>query len=127
MTEAQELGRFAEDRAAEYILSLGWKILARNVRNKYGELDIIAVDGKDIVIVEVRARTIGNLQGAVDTIGTRKLRTLTRSSLEFMESIEWGGFWRIDAVGITFHDKTDISNWSLEHIRDITAGMNITT
>ena len=127
MTEAQELGRFAEDRAAEYIVSLGWKILARNVRNDYGELDIIAADGHELVIAEVRARTVGKIQSPADSIGSRKLRTLTRSGLEFMNDIDWDGFWRIDVIGITFHDKNDINNWELEHIKDITAGMNIPT
>ena len=40
ITKAQELGCFAEDKAAEYLLSLGWRVLARNVKNKYGELDM---------------------------------------------------------------------------------------
>lgn len=125
MTTAQELGRFAEDRAAEYLLTVGMKVLARNVRNEYGELDIVALEGKELVIVEVRARTIGKTQSPVDSIGSRKLRTLTRSSLEFVNSIDWLGFWRIDVVGITFHDKNSTANWELEHIKDITAGMNI--
>ena len=125
--KTQELGRFAEDIAAEYLVSLGWKVLARNVRNEYGELDIVTADGKELVIVEVRARTIGKIQSPADSIGTRKLRTLTRSSLEFVNDIDWEGFWRIDVIAITFHDKKDINNWELEHIRDITAGMNITT
>lgn len=121
MTHAQELGRYAEDRAAEYILSLGWTVLARNIRNDYGELDIIALDGHELVIVEVRARTIGHVQAPADTIGTRKLRTLTRSGLDYVNSIDWAGFWRIDLVGITFHDKEDFTNWTLEHIKDITS------
>ncbi len=125
MTEAQELGRFAEDRAAEYLVSLGWKVIARNVRNDYGELDIIAADGQELVIAEVRARTVGKIQAPADSIGARKLRTLTRSGLEFVNDTEWEGFWRIDVIGITFHDKNDINNWELEHIKDITAGMNI--
>lgn len=121
MTSAQELGRYAEDIAAEYLVSLGWKVLARNVRNNYGELDIVAVEGGELVIAEVRARTIGKIQAPVDTIGTRKLRTLTRSGMEYVDSIEWAGFWRIDVIGITFQDKNNCGNWTLEHIKDITS------
>ncbi len=129
MTKAQELGCYAEDIAAEYILSLGWKILERNARNHFGELDIIAIDTKtrpeELVIVEVRGRTIGKIQGALDSIGARKLRVLVRSSMEYVNAIEWGGFWRIDVIGITFRDREDLQGWELEHVRDITAGMNI--
>ena len=129
MTEAQELGKFAEDVAAEYVLSLGWKILARNVKNKHGELDIIAADLKskpqEIVIIEVRCRTIGKIQSPFDSIGPKKLNSLIKSSREFIDEIEWEKFWRIDIIGITIKDKNNKNDWELEHIRDITAGMDV--
>ena len=130
MTQAQELGRHAEDLAAEYILSLGWRIIARNTRNKYGELDIIALDNSDkdnseLVIIEVRARTIGKIQSPADSIGSRKLHSLINSSRLFIEdNLNWPGFWRIDLIGITITEKNHPDNWTLEHIRDITSGMN---
>ena len=130
MTKAQELGKFAEDIAAEYVLSLGWKVLARNVKNQHGELDIIAADLKskpqELVIIEVRCRTIGKIQSPFDSIGPRKLNTLIKASREFIDKIEWENFWRIDIIGITMKDnKNNNNDWELEHIRDITASMNI--
>ncbi|MBQ7155728.1 MAG: YraN family protein [Synergistaceae bacterium] len=122
---AQELGRMAEDRAAEYLVSLGWTVLARNVRNNYGELDIVAADSDELVIVEVRARSDVKVQGPIESIDRRKLRALVRSSKEYMENLGWSGFWRIDVVGITLGDKKAPGDWELEHVRDITAGMNI--
>ncbi|MBQ6773555.1 MAG: YraN family protein [Synergistaceae bacterium] len=123
------LGRSSEDLAANYILSLGWPILARNVKNQYGELDIIAIDSKsnpeELVIIEVRARTTGKIQSAIDSIGPHKLRTLIKAGREVVNLLNWSGFWRIDVAGITFHDKNDLTNWTLEHVRDITAGMNL--
>lgn len=131
LTKTKALGNLAEDRAAEYLVSLGWRVIARNVRNDYGELDVIAVDTKthpqELVVVEVRARTVGRTQSPLDSIGSRKLRTLLRSSQEYIDSLNWAGFWRIDVVGITFRDKDDFTNWELEHVRDITAGMNISS
>ena len=129
MTKAQELGKLAEDIAAEYILSLGWKVLARNVKNQNGELDIIAVDcqsgSQELVIIEVRCRTIGKIQSPFDSIGPRKLNTLLKSSREFVDEIEWENFWRIDIIGIIMKDKNNNDDYELEHIRDITAGMNV--
>lgn len=105
--------------------------MARNVRNQYGELDIVAIDSKsqpeELVIVEVRARTIGKTQSPIDSIGPRKLRTLINAGRAFVDSLGWQGFWRFDLAGITFHDKNDLNNWTLEHLRDITAGMNVFT
>ena len=121
-TQAQELGQKAEDLAAEYVLSLGWNIIARNVRNEYGELDIVAMDTceAELVIVEVRARTIGKMQSPVESVGRRKLRALVNASTYYVESLEWSGFWRIDLVGITVNSKKAPEDWELEHIRDIT-------
>lgn len=122
----QVTGNFGEDRAAEYLLSIGWKILERNARNKYGELDIIASDKsekpEELVIVEVRCRTIGKIQGALDSIGPRKMRTLIRSSMKYIDDLGWPGFWRIDVIGITLKNADDFQDWELEHIRDITDG-----
>ena len=129
MTHAQELGRFAEDIAANYLLSLNWLIIGRNLRNEYGELDIAALDRisrpEELVIIEVRCRTIGMIQSPLDSIGPKKLRTLINSAREFVNSSNWQGFWRIDVIGVTVRDKDDRNNWQLEHIRDITGGMNI--
>ena len=129
MTLAQELGRFAEDIAADYLLSLNWLILGRNLRNEYGELDIAALDREsrpeELVIVEVRCRTIGMIQSPLDSIGPKKFRTLINSAREFVNSSEWQSFWRIDVIGIILRNKDDRSNWKLEHIRDITGGMNV--
>ena len=129
MTLSYELGRFAEDKAAEYLLSLGWKILGRNIRNTYGELDITAFDTnavpEELVIVEVRCRTVGKIQTPLDSIGSRKLRTLLRSSQEYVDKLGWSGFWRIDAIAITIHNKHDRECWELKHIKDITVGRTI--
>ena len=129
MTHAQDLGKFAEDTAAEYLLSLGWKVLGRNAKNDYGELDIIAIDTsakpEELVIAEVRCRTLGKIQTPIDSIGTRKLRTLLRASQELVNNNGWAGFWRIDVIGVTVNDKYNRKNWELEHVKDITAGMNV--
>lgn len=130
MFYSHELGRFAEQKAAEYLISLNWVILGRNIKNKYGEIDIAAIDRtvepEELVIVEVRCRTIGKIQSPFDSIGPRKFRTLINSSRSFVENVEWNSFWRIDIIGITINNKINNKNdWELEHIRDATAGLNI--
>ena len=121
------MGRRAEDRAAGYVASLGWKILGRNVTNRYGELDIVAEDGPELVIVEVRYRTLGDVQSPIDSVGPKKLRALVNAGRALVRDMEWPGFWRIDLVGITADRFADESGWSLEHVRDATRGMDIPT
>ena len=49
-------GHQGEDYAAQHFQRLGYQILARNHRTRYGELDIVAFDGKTLVFVEVKTR-----------------------------------------------------------------------
>jgi len=122
MTDAQTLGRLAEDLAAKYLVAIGWRVLARNVRNQYGELDIVAADvkAKDLVIVEVRCRTKNKIQDAIDSIDRRKMRALLRASNEYIDAISWLGFWRIDLIAVTIDEKDNLDNWELQHVKDIT-------
>ena len=122
MIDAHTLGRYAEDLAAKYLVSIGWRVLARNVWNQYGELDIVAADmrEKDLVIVEVRCRTKNKIQDAIDSIDRRKMNALLRASNEYIDSIGWEGFWRIDLIAVTIDEKNSLEDWELQHVKDIT-------
>jgi putative endonuclease len=52
----RELGRDGEQLAAEHLERLGFTILARNVRTRHGEIDLIAFDGHALVFAEVKTR-----------------------------------------------------------------------
>lgn len=126
MTRHLELGRRAEDLAESYLKSLGWRVLDRNVANPYGELDIVAKDDrKELVIAEVRYRTLGEVQSPLDSVGPRKLRTLVNAGRAHMERIGWNGPWRIDLIGVTADRDAREKDWRLEHVRDITAGLDV--
>ena len=98
-----ELGRRAEDLAAAHVEKLGWQLLSRNFSCKLGELDIVAMDKKEkeLVVVEVRYRTYGEMQSPSDSIGPKKLRTLVNAGRVYVDGLAWTGPWRIDLVGIT--------------------------
>ena len=125
MIDPHVLGRYAEDLAAKYLVSIGWRVLARNVRNQYGELDIVATDykEKDLVIAEVRCRTKNKIQEAIESIYRRKYRALLRASNEYIDSIDWQGFWRIDLIAVTLDTRGSLHDWTieLEHVKNITA------
>jgi putative endonuclease len=49
-------GRATEQQACDYLLAQGLKLLARNVRSRGGEIDLVMQDGSSLVFVEVRYR-----------------------------------------------------------------------
>lgn len=114
------LGEFGEELAAKFLIEKGYQILHRNVLFRYGEIDIIARDVDEIVFVEVRTRTIGKLAPPETTIGSRKLRTLTRCAYLWADRMRYMGFWRLDLVAITM---TDTEN-KIEHIKTITEAIS---
>ncbi|MDR2175883.1 MAG: YraN family protein [Synergistaceae bacterium] len=118
------LGRRAEDLAADYVRRLGWTVLSRNFSCRLGELDIVALDkeGKELVVVEVRYRTFGDMQSPADSVGPKKLRSLVSAGRVWVEEQNWTGPWRIDLVGVTASPHAPEARWKLEHIPDITGG-----
>ena len=120
-----ELGRRAEDLAVEHVKRIGWRILSRNFSCRLGELDIVALDesGNELVIVEVRYRTLGDMQSPSDSIGPKKLRTLVGAGRVYVDDVGWTGPWRIDLVGITAHSHEPLERWRIEHIENITDGV----
>ena len=75
------IGQSGEDRATEYLRSIGYKIIERNKKYPLGEIDILARDGATVVIIEVKAGRTGNFGYAIERVGPNKqhkLRQLAR-------------------------------------------------
>lgn len=102
MTRA-EIGALGEQLAADHLRRLGLRILARNWRCRYGELDVIAADPSTntVVFVEVKTRTgdgFGGLAHAVTESKARRLRRLAGLWLAAQEH-RWAAV-RIDVIGV---------------------------
>jgi putative endonuclease len=74
------LGRAAEAAAARHLEGLGWRILTANFRAKGGELDLVAMDGDTLSIVEVRYRASDCYGGAAASITRAKRSRIVRAS-----------------------------------------------
>ena len=113
--ERLSLGRMGEDVAADILKVAGYRIIERNYRCRGGEVDIVALDGKTVVFVEVKTRSseeYGPPQLAVDG---RKQRQLTRAAMTYLKEkrlLIWSA--RFDVVGIVVRGK----NHEVEHIKN---------
>ena len=76
----RSVGQRGEDAAAIFLRRQGFKILARNVRAGRNEIDIVAQEGKTLVIVEVRSRTADDEIHPEDSIGPTKQRHVHRAA-----------------------------------------------
>jgi putative endonuclease len=82
--ERQRRGRAAEQRALDLLLEGGLKLLARNVRFRVGELDLIMQDHETIVFIEVRFRSPSRYGGAALSITSAKQQRLIRAAACWM-------------------------------------------
>lgn len=77
------IGQSGEDRAAEYLIGLGFKLLERNFRCRWGEADLVVWDGQEVYLVEVKARTGTGFGLPAEAIGHKKLQRMQRVAQEY--------------------------------------------
>ena len=82
---AKTLGRRGEDAAARYLRKRGYVIVARGHRDSIGELDLVAVDGRTVVFIEVKTRTTHDAGHPADAVDEAKQRRLTRLALAYLK------------------------------------------
>jgi len=78
-------GSRSERAAAAFLRRLGYRLVAHNVRNHAGELDLIALDGRTIVFVEVRSTEQESVLEPGESIDPRKQEKLTRAALVWLK------------------------------------------
>ena len=88
MNEKHIKGKFGEDYTANYLINKGMKIISRNFRRKGGELDIVALDGRMLVVVEVKTRKFGSLTDGLDAMTVTKRRNIIRTSQRFIDETD---------------------------------------
>ena len=79
------LGDKGEKAAARFLKKAGYKIVAHSYRNQFGEIDLIAMDGKQIVFVEVKTRQTADRGQPFEAVDSRKQQKLTRLALAWLK------------------------------------------
>src|SRR4051812_49886005 len=113
----KSLGERGEDAAANFLKRQGFRILARGVDSRLGELDIIAVDGRTIVFVEVKTRSSNDAGHPTEAIDQFKRRRMTQAALGYLKAnrlLEYSA--RFDVVAITWPADTRRPN--IEHFKN---------
>jgi putative endonuclease len=93
-----ERGALAEEAAAEFLTGRGFRLLERNYRCRFGEIDLIMSDGRTLVFVEVRYRRNNSFGGAVASITGAKREKLLRAARHYMAARNEFPACRFDAV-----------------------------
>ncbi|MFZ5844892.1 MAG: YraN family protein [Patescibacteria group bacterium] len=115
----KSLGKIGENLACEYLRKHGYRILERNFQKRYGELDIVALDGKTLVFIEVKTR-IGETFGKPEEAVTPwKLKEVIKTA-QFYKMLhpELPDSLRIDVIGIELDFDHTLKYFN--HLKNVT-------
>ena len=109
--QRQLLGRWGESLAADYLVDLGYVVLERNVRTRYGEIDLVALQVEEspypaesaqvTVFVEVKTRSTQTFGLPEESVTAHKREHLIAAAQSYLQDHpDLGGVWRIDVIAI---------------------------
>lgn len=114
MKNTTAIGNQAEVLACEYLANAGYKIIAKNYRNRFCEIDVIAKNEEFIIFVEVKYRSSENYGGGLGAVNFQKQTRLRRSAEYWLAYNQWNEKLqpRIDVIAI---DGTK----QIEHLENV--------
>ncbi len=110
----RKIGTFYEEQAADYLAAKGYRIIESNYRNRYGEIDLIAVDGNGLlVMIEVKYRSSSCCGDPLEAVDGRKQKRICRTTLWYYKERGYAldTPCRFDVIGI-------YGNGRIHHVED---------
>jgi len=113
-TPSRHRGLAAEEVGARWLETQGYTILGRNVRSRYGEIDIVARDGDTLCFIEIKARASSRFGTAVDAVTADKQRRIAREASAYLSRHPFDGPCRFDVLGMDAEGE----EWCFSLVRD---------
>ncbi len=112
------LGQLGEQVASEHLRRRGYRIVERNYRTRWGELDIVALDRRTLVFCEVKTRRVlGGARGPLESVHQLKRARVRRMAGRWLADRRdrpYADELRFDAIGVTFGPSGELT--SIEHL-----------
>ena len=109
-------GRKGEEAASRYLRRRGYRILERNFRSPFGELDIIARRGDLLVFCEVKTRTGGSREEALEAVDRRRRERMARAASFYLARAgdPEARRCRFDVIALLYEG----GKWKIVHVED---------
>lgn len=107
MPGAKQIGAEGEMRAQAFLRQHGYTIRETNWSSLYGELDIVAEKGGQLVFVEVKARRSKNTEAALAGISAAKKERMLKAVYQYLDhcELDWDSPWRVDVIAVALDDS----------------------
>lgn len=114
MVSTREIGEIAEGLAQQYLAKLGYKIKETNWHHGHLEIDIIAQDGNELVIVEVKARSGIRYEHPSEAVTNGKIKRIVEAADAYIIENDIELETRFDVITVIFLKQAH----ELEHFKD---------
>ncbi len=104
--KTKEIGDIGETYTSDYLKKHKYKILSRNYRKKYGEIDIIAENNEYLVFVEVKTRHSNSMTNASDAVDFHKQQRIIKTALAYLSEHNVEKYCRFDVSEIYVDSET---------------------
>lgn len=101
-TQRTKLGTAGEDHVRRHLERLGWRFVEANWRCRVGEIDLVFLDGEELVLVEVKTRRGASAGSAVEAVSRTKAAKLMKAAEWYVDTHapHSGRVWRIDVAAL---------------------------
>jgi putative endonuclease len=108
-------GAAGEEAAEAFLVASGYRIVARNVVTRLGELDVVALDGETLCFVEIKARATQEFGEAIAAVRAGKQRKIVRAAMLFLARNRSQRACRFDVLGL---DRRADGSWEFTLVRN---------
>ncbi|WP_373515456.1 YraN family protein [Persicitalea sp.] len=115
MAAHNDTGHWGETKAAEYLQSKSYEIVAKNYRHRHAEIDLIAKQGKLMVFAEVKTRSGTGFGMPEEFVNYAKSRLIMKAAENFIFETDWMFDVRFDIISILILPN---GNLDIRHIED---------
>ena len=115
MNWKKQLGQLGEEKAVHFLKEKGFQILETNWRFQHKELDIIAMDGKILVFIEVKTRADNNFGEPEEAVDEKKETFMASAGAAYMRQIGHDWEIRFDVISIIYKNE---QNFDLKYLED---------
>jgi len=109
-------GNRGERAAVRYLKQQGFRIVARNYQNRYGEIDIIAIEGDTLVFIEVKTRRSTRTGSPLEAVDEKKQQQIMRTAQAYLSQCGLNEqSYRFDVIGLLWPE--DAKEPEIQHVR----------
>lgn len=117
--DARRFGQLGEVYAARYLWKKGYTVVASNYKNRFGEIDLVAIKRKTVAFIEVKTRNKNSIASPKEAVDSHKQRRLIAAALSLLKNEQLKNLQpRFDVIEVIMDHDTPYNKAHINHIKN---------